>query len=282
MTVTGLRTVVRTFNVTAGQTVLLNLTGLPLGLDSFLAEAFDGACSALTNTSVPTWISDPVSANVGATVAPQVTLVLRRNGRASACIDWQDDSAPPVRLTSITLDPEDATGATTNAPGAWSTSTGDPLSQILVIENGAYQNQGAATGGLGEIDVPLTAGVHTLMIVGNGLFAGNGYYGAVLFFDGHATPPDAAVYNANNGTGAFSVQPAGTTIMSNANGGHFFDPAPGTATYTAANGTKVTVLSYTINATTSSTDLVSGGQIWANGVNDTVANLVLSVAPACP
>jgi len=38
--------------------------------------------------------------------------------------------AESITLTSITLDPENATGQTTNAPGAYSTNTGDPLAQI--------------------------------------------------------------------------------------------------------------------------------------------------------
>ena len=46
-----------------------------------------------------------------------------------------------VFLTSITLDPEDTTGQTTDAPGAWSTNTGDPLSQVGVRSKGNFLNQ---------------------------------------------------------------------------------------------------------------------------------------------
>ena len=52
------------------------------------------------------------------------------------------NSTSATSLTSITLDPEDYTGTTTNAPGAWSTNLADPLSQIGVFsEEGILLNQ---------------------------------------------------------------------------------------------------------------------------------------------
>lgn len=190
-------------------------------------------------------------------------------------------AAPPVALTltSITIDPEDADGATTNAPGAWSTNTGDPLCQVGVWQGGRLLNEPVGPNPLGEISVPLRVGRTTLRLVGDGVFPGNQYYGAVLFFNGRATPPQIAVYNGNGQSTPFRTQNVGTQIMGGANGGLFFDSAPGTFAY-GVDGYLVWVNSFQINASTSSTDRVSCGGIGANGTPDMVATLTLTVMKA--
>jgi hypothetical protein len=184
-----------------------------------------------------------------------------------------------VRLTSITIDPEDASGATTNAPGAWSTNLADPLCQAGVMSHGDFLNGTQPGIGLGEISIPLEPGINIFSLVGHGVFSYNDYYGAVLFFDGQQTPPQVAVYNANGGRGHFQVQPAGTQIMGGANGGLFFDVAPGSSVYTAADGTQVKVQSFHVNAFDSTADRVSCYQIGADGIPDMVATLTLKVTP---
>jgi len=119
-------------------------------------------------------------------------------------------------------------------------------------------------------------------LFGNGTFSENAFYGAVLFFDRVQTPPQVAVYNANGTLGSFSVQPAGTTIMGGANGGLFFDKAPGTSVYIASDGTKVEVLSFVINSMSSNIDKISFGQIGPDGTPDTTAQLILNVTPPPP
>lgn len=196
---------------------------------------------------------------------------------------WVCISSPAsaVSLTSITLDPEDASGSTTNAPGAWSTNTADPLSQVGVKNaDGVFLNQGADTGVLGEINIPLEPGINSFALVGNVVSPQNLYYGCVLFFDGVATPPSIAVYNENAKLGNFMIQDAGTTIMGGANGGLFFDVAPGTAVYVAPDGSTVEVLSFVINSIESSTvDEISYGEIGPDGTPDTTAHLILMVTP---
>jgi len=184
-----------------------------------------------------------------------------------------------VTLTSITIDPEDASGATTNAPGAWSTNTGDPLAQVGVKADGVFLNQEipGEPNTLGEIAIPLKSGINIFNLVCSGTFPGNAFYGAVLFFDGVATPPQIAVYNANGTLDAFSVQPAGTVIMGGANGGLFFDVAPGTPVYVAPDGTEVEVLSFVINSMSSTADEVSYKLIGPDGMTDTTAQLILKV-----
>ncbi len=188
---------------------------------------------------------------------------------------------PPVTvtLTSLTIDPEDATGTTTNAPGAWSTNLADPLCQAGVSSRGDLLNGTEPGIDLGEIAIPLRAGTNSLNLRGDGIFPENAYYGAVLFFDGRQVGPQIAVYNANGSTPSFLVQPAGTEIMGGAHGGWFFDYAPGTAIYTAPDGTTVEVLAFTIDALTGSGDRVSCYQVGANGTPDMMANLVLKVTP---
>jgi hypothetical protein len=182
-----------------------------------------------------------------------------------------------VSLTSITLDPEDSTGATTNAPGAWSTNTADPLSQIGVMSDGIFLNQGVDAGTLGEISIPLTLGINTFTLFGNGVFPGNANYGAVLFFDGVATPPQTAVYNVNGTLESFLVQPADTMIMGGANGGLFFDVAPGTSVYVDPDGTEVKVVAFVINSLSSVADEISFAGVGADGTFDTTALLILNV-----
>ncbi|MFH0882468.1 MAG: hypothetical protein V2A56_05750 [bacterium] len=290
LTATGTRTVVRTYDVNPGFPVVLDISGLPIGQVTFIGEAFPTPCSGVNDLSVASWIAEPVTATVSAGSPPTVALVLRPNGRAAVCLDFEGDTAMLPRLTSITLDPEDSTGTTTNAPGAWSTNLADPLSQILVLSKGQRMNQGAGTGWAGEISVPLSPGVNTFTLIGNGIFPGNLYYGAVLFFDSVATPPQIAVFNSNGSTGAFSVQPKGTTIMGGANGGLFFDVAPGNSSYpyeykvgdVIVSRGKIEVLSFSINSTSTSIDMMSAYVIAPNGQPDTVGNLTLKVTPVCP
>jgi hypothetical protein len=92
VTVTGSRQVVRSIDLTAGQSTTFTLTGLPLGMVTFAESAFGVACAAVTPDSVPTWISDPVPATLVAGVAAHVTIVLHRNaGQAIVTSDFQDD-----------------------------------------------------------------------------------------------------------------------------------------------------------------------------------------------
>ncbi len=193
------------------------------------------------------------------------------------------EAATSVKLTSITLDPENSSGTTTNAPGAWSTNLADPLAQMGVKnDEGVFLNQNFSGGSLGEISIPLKSGDNNFTLICSNMpganYPGNEYYGAVLFFNGVSTPPQIAVYNSNGGTGNFSVQPAGTQIMGGANGGLFFDKAPGTSVYTTPDGTKIEVVSYIVN-TSGNTDEVSWGKIGSDGNNDTIAKLTLRVMP---
>jgi len=90
ITVAGSRTVQKSFNVIAGQSSVLALTGLPTGDDTFTGEAFSVACAAVGPATVPAWIGDPVIVTVGAATPVPVNLVLRRNGQATVSVDFDN------------------------------------------------------------------------------------------------------------------------------------------------------------------------------------------------
>ena len=84
ITVQGNRTVQKRFDLTPGQPSTLTMNQLPVGSVSLSAATFDTACSAVTANSVPTWLSDPATATLASNVVTDVTLKLKRNGRANS------------------------------------------------------------------------------------------------------------------------------------------------------------------------------------------------------
>jgi hypothetical protein len=91
ITVAGTRSVVRLFAVAPGEPAVLELNGLPLGEGVFSADAFVSSCDAIDSGSVPAWISVPVTATIVAGAVVEVSLVLRRNGRAKVNIGFAED-----------------------------------------------------------------------------------------------------------------------------------------------------------------------------------------------
>jgi len=90
ITVTGNRVAERKFDVTAGASSILAMNGLPVGAVTFTGNAYPTACSAVTSSSSPTWLSDPVSASLTAGVDAKVTLPLRKNGSSTVSVDFDD------------------------------------------------------------------------------------------------------------------------------------------------------------------------------------------------
>ncbi|HII92472.1 MAG TPA: PKD domain-containing protein, partial [Methanosarcina sp.] len=188
--------------------------------------------------------------------------------------------ASTVKLTSITLDGENSTGATTNS-GALTTNSEDSLGQIGVSdENGVFFNQPSHNSPFGEIFIPLQLGINNFSLIADGIYPENKNYGVVLFFDGVQTPPQVAVYNSNDGTGTFSVQPTGTEITGSANGGLSLDKAPGSSVYIAPDGTKIEVVSFVVDSKNKFIDKVSGEDTVPNEVPDTTAKISLKVTPS--
>jgi hypothetical protein len=63
---------------------------LPLGLVEFSGQAFQDRCAAVTPEDVATWLADPVGATLVAGTVAEVTLKMRRNGRANVNVDFED------------------------------------------------------------------------------------------------------------------------------------------------------------------------------------------------
>jgi hypothetical protein len=89
---TSSRTATDSFDVTAGQSTVLELSGIPTGAVTFTGSAFASACSAVTPSSTPNWTGAPVTAVIAATTVTPVTLVLTPNGQTAVTIDFEGDA----------------------------------------------------------------------------------------------------------------------------------------------------------------------------------------------
>jgi hypothetical protein len=94
ITVAGTRTVSQSFDVTAGASSVLTMSGTPTGAVTVSGDAFAGACAAVGPQSSPNWTGDPVMAQVASDAVASVSLVMRRNGRIAVGVDFQDDVEP--------------------------------------------------------------------------------------------------------------------------------------------------------------------------------------------
>lgn len=94
----GARSVTKSFDVMAGSSTVLSMSGLPLGHVTFTAAAFGSSCAGVAASGMmapsPNWVSTaPATANVLVKPPVAVTLVMVRNGTASVAVDFtQDDS----------------------------------------------------------------------------------------------------------------------------------------------------------------------------------------------
>jgi hypothetical protein len=82
----------QSFDVAAGQSSVLAMQGLPTGAVTFSGDAFPTPCSQVGSMSTPTYIADPVVAQVQLPQITQVTLPMRRNGRAGVSVDFETDA----------------------------------------------------------------------------------------------------------------------------------------------------------------------------------------------
>jgi hypothetical protein len=110
--VTGARSVTQRYDVSAGQSSVLSLTGLPLGLDTFVGLAYPGVCSAVASAAQATWISDAVQASLVAQQVASVTLVLRPNGESSVGVSFQGDDGGSDAQTVACAVPQTMCGGT--------------------------------------------------------------------------------------------------------------------------------------------------------------------------
>jgi len=97
--VAGARSVEQDVDVKAGQSSVLSLNGLPVGAITVTVNAFAGTCSAVSSTSVPTWVGDPVATTLLPSIIGRIAVILHRNGRLAVSVDFNDGSLFPPKCT---------------------------------------------------------------------------------------------------------------------------------------------------------------------------------------
>ncbi len=91
VTVAGdFRSSVNDFDVVPGDTFSQALTGLPVGAVVFSANAYAAACTSVTKSTIPMWISDEKTVNLVQGKSSSVTLTLYKNGRAKVSVEFAD------------------------------------------------------------------------------------------------------------------------------------------------------------------------------------------------
>lgn len=88
--VQGSATVTKQFDVSPSSSTTLNLSGLPIGTDSFVAKAYSVPCAQIASAS-PTFVSNTATAAVATTTPAAVTLTMQAqstSGSANVGVDF--------------------------------------------------------------------------------------------------------------------------------------------------------------------------------------------------
>ncbi len=88
------RSVTRLIDLTPGQASTFRMEGLPTGSVSVKGDAFNAACQAVFTNSIPSWYSEPVTANIKVVQVVHLVLEMIRNGRASVGVDFDPENGP--------------------------------------------------------------------------------------------------------------------------------------------------------------------------------------------
>jgi virginiamycin B lyase len=100
----GTTTVTRQFNIAPELSSVFTLTGLPVGTDTFTANAFATSCAQVVAASPPSWVSDPIVVAVSANAPVNITFVMRpagAGGMAGVGVDFPQPTTGKV--TEIAL-----------------------------------------------------------------------------------------------------------------------------------------------------------------------------------
>jgi hypothetical protein len=84
------RSSISDFDVVPGETLSQPLTGLPVGPVVFSANAYSGACTTVTKSTIPMWLSDEKTVTIVQGKSSSVTLTLYKNGRAKVTVEFAD------------------------------------------------------------------------------------------------------------------------------------------------------------------------------------------------
>jgi predicted small secreted protein len=123
------------FDVTPGQSATLTMAALQAGSVTFTGDAFNVACADIGPSSRPTWLSDPVTADISPGQTTDVTMVMRPVGGARIGVDFQDAGAP--------------TGGSGGTGGSNNGGSNNGGSNNGGSNNGGSNNGGSNNGGSG-------------------------------------------------------------------------------------------------------------------------------------
>lgn len=84
----GGTTVTTLVDVTPGLPADIELDAQPIGLVAFSAEAYPAICAVVTDSTVPTWLSDTVLVTLSPGIPVNLSLVLHENGVASVGVSF--------------------------------------------------------------------------------------------------------------------------------------------------------------------------------------------------
>jgi hypothetical protein len=111
VTVAGeFRATVKDFDVVAGDSLVQALSGLPVGAVVFSANAYAQACSSITKSTVPTWLSDEKDVTLVQGKSSSVTLTLYKNGRAKVTVDFADQEDGGTDAGAASTSPDGGLG----------------------------------------------------------------------------------------------------------------------------------------------------------------------------
>jgi streptogramin lyase len=92
--VVGTKTVTKQIDLEPAATTVFELTGLPLGMDVFTANVYAQTCAQLGTSPAPTWVSDPVTANVTTSSPVSITFKMVPAGQGGTANVGLDFPAP--------------------------------------------------------------------------------------------------------------------------------------------------------------------------------------------
>lgn len=173
VTAAGGRKVVKNFEVSAGQSSTFSLNALPLGTVDFSGDAFATRCTDVTSGSVPTWLSDRIPVSVTDGAVAMVTLVMRRNGRVSVGVDFEDEPTCRTDGQACTVTSECCTGLSCvldanghRACGTGSTSSTSSSPYLYAVTTSSFDSFGfdPVTTQLQIVDLATRTSVRTVAI----------------------------------------------------------------------------------------------------------------------
>ena len=164
----GSRVSQQSFNVMPGQSSILALNALPTGAVTFSGDAFNSPCNQVGGMSTPTYVADPVMAQVSLPAVTQVTLAMRRNGRASVSVDFETGTGPACVGTPC-MDPTQCCAGTTCTGDAAGTLSCQPTTACTPV-GAPCQGATPCCGGAACIPDPTTMQA----VCGNPMCGGQG------------------------------------------------------------------------------------------------------------